>query len=149
MYALMPFTRERALGRLRRDPEDIFERFFGGFVLPELKTELKFEPKFDIKETEDGYEILADVPGMKPEDIEVTLQNGVLTIQGEKKHERENEKEKYHLVERSYGRFYRSFRVPEEINREKLGAEHKDGVLKITLPRAAEAKPKEIEVKAG
>lgn len=149
MYALTPFARERGLGRLRRETGDIFDRFFGGFALPELKAELDFEPRFDIKETEDGYEVLADIPGIKPDDIEVTLQDGVLTIQGEKKHEREDKAEKYHLVERSYGRFYRSFRVPEEIDREKLGAEHKDGVLKITLPRAAEAKPKEIEVKAG
>ncbi len=149
MYALMPFKRERTLGRLRRDTEDIFERFFGGFALPELKAEVDFDPKFDIKETEEGFEVLADVPGLKPEEIEVTLQDGVLTIQGEKKSEREEKQEKYHLVERSYGRFYRSFRLPEDIDCEKLSATQKDGVLKITLPRGPEAKPKEIEVKAG
>ena len=149
MYTLMPFAREKALGRLRREPEDIFERLFGGLGLPELKAEVDFEPKFDIKETEEGFEVLADVPGLKPEEIEVTLQDGVLTIQGEKKNEREEKKDKYHLVERSYGRFYRSFRLPADIDCERLSATQKDGVLKITLPRAPEAKAKEIEIKAG
>jgi HSP20 family protein len=84
---------------------------------------------------------------MDPKDIDISMNNGFLTIKGEKKHEREEKDENYHLVERSYGSFTRSVRLPREVQSDKVIASFKNGVLRVTLPKSEEAKKKEIKIK--
>jgi len=86
---------------------------------------------------------------VKKEDVRVTLEDGVLTIQGERKQEKEEKGKKYHRIERSYGSFVRSFTLPDLIDEEKVKAEFKDGVLNLKLPKSEKAKPKAIEVTVG
>ena len=87
------------------------------------------------------------MPGLDPKDIDISLSDGLLTIKGEKKQEREEKEENYHLVERSYGSFARSVRLPGETQSDKISASYKNGVLKVTLPKSEEAKKKEIKIK--
>ncbi|NIN13418.1 MAG: Hsp20 family protein [Gemmatimonadales bacterium] len=108
-------------------------------------------PVVDVRETKDELVIQAELPGLAAEDVDVSVEGGVLTISGEKKQEVEEGKEgsNYHLVERRYGRFERSFSLPRSVDPEKVAAEFDNGVLMITLPKAEAAKPRRIEVKAS
>jgi len=106
-------------------------------------------PSVDVSETEGEYQIKAEIPDVKKEDVKVTLEDGVLTIQGERKQEKEVKGKRYHRVERSYGRFARSFTLPDVIDEEKVKAEFKDGILNLALPKSEKAKPKAIEVTVG
>jgi HSP20 family protein len=101
----------------------------------------------DITEDEKEYLIKAELPEVKKEDVKVTVENGVLTMTGERKFEKEQKDKKYHRIERSYGSFMRSFSLPEAAAGDKVSAEFKDGVLKVHLPKSPEAKPKSIDVK--
>ena len=127
---------------------DLFDRMLSEWPLPSLLSEERVVvPAFDISETEKEYVISGEIPGIDPKDLEVTLTDGILSIKGEKKHESEDKEENYHRVERHYGSFQRSFRLPDNINREKLDASYKDGILKLTLPKSEESEVKKIEVK--
>ena len=106
-------------------------------------------PSVDISETEQEYQIKAEIPDVKKEDVKVTVEDGVLTIQGERKHEKEEKGKKFHRIERSYGSFVRTFSLPDVIEEEKVKAEFKDGVLNLHLPKSEKAKPKAIEVKVA
>jgi len=103
-------------------------------------------PSVDISETDSAYLIKGEIPGVKKEDVKVTVQDGMLTIQGERKQEKEEKGKKFHRVECSYGSFVRSFRVPDDADENKVKAEFKDGMINITLPKSEKAKPKAIEV---
>jgi HSP20 family protein len=103
-------------------------------------------PAIDIRETEDSYLIEADVAGLKKDDIELTVEDNVLTLKGERKHESEEKKEGYRRIERRYGSFRRSFELPAGVDTGKVKADVKDGVLSVTLPKPEEVKPKQIEV---
>ena len=107
--------------------------------------------KVNVAETDNALEVTAEIPGVDAKDIDVELKDGILTIKGEKKDEREekDEKKNYHLVERSYGMFQRAFTVGNDIDADKIGASFDKGVLKVTLPKlpAAKAKVQKIEVK--
>ena len=91
----------------------------------------------------------AELPGIEPKDVDVSVENNVLTLRGERKFESEVKREKYHRVERAYGTFSRSFTLPNVVDTDKIKAEYKDGVLQVTLPQREEAKPKQIEVSVG
>jgi HSP20 family protein len=106
-------------------------------------------PSVDVSETDGDYQIKAEIPDVKKEDVKVTVEDGVLTIQGERKQEKEEKGKKYHRVERSYGSFVRSFTLPDLVDEEKVKAEFKDGVLNLHLPKSEKAKPKAIEVTVG
>lgn len=106
-----------------------------------------WSPQVDITEDEKEYLVKADLPEMKKEDIVVNFENGLLTISGERKTEKEEKKKKYHRIERSYGTFERAFMLPEDADATKLAAEFKDGVLRVHMPKNPTAKPKKIEVK--
>jgi HSP20 family protein len=106
-------------------------------------------PSVDISETESEYQIKAEIPDVKKEDVKVTVEDGVLTIQGERKQEKEEKGKKFHRIERSYGSFVRTFSLPDVIEEEKVKAEFKDGVLNLHLPKSEKAKPKAIEVKVA
>ena len=106
-------------------------------------------PAVDIYETE-GHEVVlkAELPEMKREDINVTFENGVLTLRGERKFEQDTKKDHFHRVERRYGSFARSFTLPNTVDASRISANYKDGILTITLPQREEAKPKQITVNA-
>jgi HSP20 family protein len=106
-------------------------------------------PSVDVSETDGEYQIKAEIPDVKKEDVKVTVEDGVLTIQGERKQEKEEKGKKYHRVECSYGSFVRSFTLPDLVDEGKVKAEFKDGVLNLKLPKSEKAKPKSIEVKIG
>lgn len=99
-------------------------------------------PSVDISETDDAYLIKADIPGVAKEDIKINVENGVLTLQGERRHREEKKGEKFHRIESSYGAFMRSFTLPDDVKEENVNAEMKEGCLEVTLPKSAEKKPK-------
>jgi HSP20 family protein len=106
-------------------------------------------PSVDIFEHEGNLVLKAELPGVDPKDVDVRVENNVLTLRGERKFESEVKREKYHRVERAYGTFSRSFTLPNVVDTEKIKAEYKDGVLQVTLPQREEAKPKQIQVSVG
>jgi HSP20 family protein len=113
----------------------------------ESMTVAEWAPLVDIIEDEKEWVVKTDLPEVKKEDVKVTVENGVLTITGERKLEKEEKDTKYHRVERSYGSFFRSFTLPDAADSPKVSAEFKEGVLKVHLPKSERAKPKAIEVK--
>lgn len=103
-------------------------------------------PAVDVVEKDGEYQITAELPGIDEKNVEVKLANGVLTVQGEKKEEKEEKKADYHLMERHYGSFQRSFRLPDGVDAENVSAAFKNGVLSITLPKSAAAKAQEKKI---
>jgi HSP20 family protein len=124
----------------------LFDRFFDDFGFPEMVEEKQWLPKIDFSETDDHVIIRAEVPGMDKKDINITLSDGLLTIQGEKKQEKEEEKENYRLVERRYGSFSRSLRIPNGVDADKIEAGYKDGILKVAIPKTESDKSRKIEI---
>lgn len=106
----------------------------------------EWAPAVDIKEAADKFVLHADIPGVKPEEIDVSMEDGVLTIKGEKKTEATNEQEGYKRVERHYGSFYRRFSLPDTANADGISATSKHGVLEIVIPKRETVKPKKINV---
>ena len=104
-------------------------------------------PAVDIKEDDKAFTLLADIPGVDPDDIDVTMEKGVLTIRGERKSETRTEEENYKRVERQYGVFYRRFTLPDSANAEGIEAKSEHGVLKITIPKQEVAQSRRISVK--
>lgn len=104
-------------------------------------------PAVDIFEGENEYVIKLELPEVGRDDVKISLHDQTLSISGERKIENEDKRDGYHRVERSYGQFYRSFTLPPKVNSEAINAQFKDGVLRLTLPKREEAKPKQIEVK--
>jgi len=103
-------------------------------------------PAVDIKEETERFVLKADIPGVDPKEIEVTMDNGVLTIKGERKHESEQEANGYKRVERSYGTFYRRFSLPDSADAERITAAGKDGVLEVSIPKLEKVQPRKITV---
>lgn len=106
----------------------------------------EWTPAVDIKEENDKFIVYADIPAVKPEDIEINMEAGVLTVKGEKKTETKTEKEGYKRVERVQGSFYRRFSLPDSANSDAISAKCKNGVLEITIPKREAVKPKKIDV---
>ncbi|MBI1806486.1 MAG: Hsp20/alpha crystallin family protein [Ignavibacteria bacterium] len=130
---------------MQHEIDRMFDRFRGG-MLDENSPSL-WMPAVDIIERENDYYIKAELPGVNKNDVRITVQNDVLTIRGEKKNETEKKSDNYRRVERSYGSFERSFTLPTSVKNDKIEASYDNGVLTISLPKAEESKPKEIEVK--
>jgi HSP20 family protein len=103
-------------------------------------------PSVDIYETETELVLTAEVPGIDEKDIEIRIEDNTLIIKGERKLEKEAKEENYHRIERSYGSFQRSFSLPAYVDHEKVQAEHQDGVLKITMPKRVEVKPRKVKI---
>lgn len=126
---------------------DLFDRFFDDWDVPSLfNDENSWIPAFDIAEKEKEYVVTAELPGMDMKDVDITYTEGILNVKGEKKHEKEDKGEDYHRIERSYGSFHRSFRIPGSIKSNKIDASYKDGILKILLPKAEGSETKKIKV---
>jgi HSP20 family protein len=127
----------------RSEMDRLFDSFFGGFPsLTNLRRSLPaaqgLTPALDVKETEKELVVKADLPGIDEKDIQLTIQDGVLSLRGEKKSEYKDEREDYYVMERSYGTFQRSIRLPGTVNDEKAEARFDKGVLTITLPKRPE-----------
>lgn len=106
-----------------------------------------WSPSSDIYEDKENYVLTLDLPGIKKDNVKISYIDGHLNISGERKNEKESKDGTYHRVERSYGKYFRSFSLPNEIRGDKIDAEFKDGQLTITVPKAEEVKPKEIDIK--
>lgn len=107
-----------------------------------------WRPAVDLKEESDRFVIFADLPGVDPKDIEITMENGTLAIRGERREEKEENKEGFHRVERVRGTFYRRFSLPDTANAERIEAKGKDGVLEIVIPKHEKVQPRKINVKS-
>ena len=140
-----------------RELEDMSERLNRMFSRPavpakngkESLTVADWIPTVDISETDGEYVIKAELPEVKKEDVKITLEDGVLTLTGERRQEKEEKSTKYHRVERSYGSFVRSFSLPDLVDETKVKAEYRDGMLNLHLPKSEKAKPRAIEVKVA
>jgi HSP20 family protein len=108
-----------------------------------------FIPPVDVYEDEHGLRLKLEVPGIDEKDLDVRIENNILTIRGERKFEKEEKEENFHRIERRYGSFVRSFTLPNTVDAEKVSAEYKNGVLSLVLAKKAEAKPKQIKVNIG
>jgi HSP20 family protein len=141
---LAPF---REFDRMRKEMDRLWDSFFEGGLRRRSEGGGEWLPSLDVSETKNELVVKAEVPGMDPKDIDISLSDGMLTIKGEKKQEKEEKEADYHLLERSYGAFTRSVQLPKEVQSEKINASYKNGILKITLPKSEEAKKKEIKIK--
>ena len=132
---------------LNREPfARMFESFFNGAQPDEEVSNRNWVPPVDIQETEEGYRLLAELPGLTKDDITITLENNVLRLAGERKFERDVKRESFHRVERTYGAFSRAFALPHQVNSERVQAAFENGVLTITVPKAEQAKPRKIAI---
>jgi HSP20 family protein len=133
---------------MQREMNKMFNNFFRGGVqddgdlIPSAWT-----PAVDVAEHEGEYIVKVELPGVAREDVKITMQENILTIRGEKKAEKEAHEPNFHRVERSYGSFQRSFTLPTHVKNDRIEASYRDGILTVTLPKAEDAKPKQIEVK--
>ena len=141
------------LARVYRDPWDSIrevrgelDRIFNRDVDAYTETASDWVPSVDIKEGKDAYEVVADVPGVNPKDIDVSLEDGVLTVKGERKSENKDEKEGYTRTERVYGSFYRRFTLPDTADADNISAKTEHGVLRLHIPKKEKALPKQITV---
>ena len=145
----------------RTDVNRVLDEFGRGFGLPSFRRMMDFEPQLpqpsftvaapavDISEDSSSYKITAELPGLTEKDVDITLSNGALALKGEKRQDSEKKDESYYLSERSYGSFWRTFAVPEGVDRDHITAAFTNGVLTITLPKtpAAQKAERKIEVK--
>jgi HSP20 family protein len=143
---LTPWRPFGELSSLRREMDRLWENFFGERPLGRM-WEREWAPSLDMSETKDNYVVKAEVPGIDAKHIDISLTGDVLTIKGEKMQEKEEKEEDYHLVERSYGSFSRSVRIPAEVESNKIKASYKNGILAITLPKSEKVKAKEVKIK--
>jgi len=134
---------------LRQEMDNLFDRFFDRRPFAGEGTVSLWRPVLDVSETPKQVVVKAELPGVDPKEIDISLHDNILTLRGERKQEKEEKDENYHRVERSYGAFVRSFRLPAEVESEKVDASYKDGVLTIKLKKTAKSAAKKIEVKAG
>lgn len=115
-------------------------------MLSNTESDSNYTPAVDIQETGDAYIVEADIPGIKKENIQIEVQEDTVSIQGNRKREKDEKKDNYHRIERNYGRFKRSFQIPGGFQHDKVNATFTDGVLTLHLPKQEEFKPKQIEV---
>ena len=130
--------------------QDRLNRAFGGRTERDDEMSLAaWAPPVDIAEEKDRILITAELPGFKENEIEIQTENGMLTLRGERRFEKEADGKNYHRVERSYGQFVRSFSLPNNVDRERIKATFKNGLLEVELPKREDAKPKTIRITAG
>jgi HSP20 family protein len=135
-----------------RELASLQDRFFGLGHRNDREDEMNlaaWTPPVDITEDKDRILITAELPGFKEDQIDIQTENGMLTLRGERKFEKEQDGKSYHRVERSYGQFVRSFSLPNNVDREKIHATFRDGLLQIELPKREDARPRNIKISAG
>lgn len=148
MFELAPWKPFRELTSLRRDMDRLWEDFLGGREAVPMM-EGAWAPAVDISETKDAVVVRAEIPGMEAKDIDISMTGDTLVIKGEKRQEKEEKGENYQRIERRYGAFRRSIRLPVSVDANKIKATYKRGVLSITLPKSEEVKARQIEIKEG
>lgn len=141
--ALVRYEPWNMLEQMRRDMDQIFAQRNGDDSSSAVS---EWTPAVDIQETDGEFLIKADIPGVDPKDIEVHMENGQLTIRGERESETKEEKEGYKRIERVRGSFYRRFTLPDTADAEKIAAKSKNGVLEITIPKKASVQPRRISI---
>ncbi len=134
---------------LRNRMDEIFGEFFGQTPFAIAATEAVWSPLVDVHETKEGFLLQVELPGVKQEDIQVSMVGDTLTLKGERKRETEVKEDSYHRIERSYGTFQRSIVLPSVLDPNRVKATYREGVLEIQLPKKEEAKPKEIKVETA
>jgi HSP20 family protein len=132
---------------MKKEMDRVFDRFWDEGV-PQPPSMGDWAPAMDVSETKDAVVVKAEVPGMESKDIQLSLQDPLLTLKGEKKQDREEKEEHYYRMERSYGAFVRTVRLPATVDGSKVTATFKNGLLKVTLPKSATAKGTTIPIKA-
>ena len=151
-------SEERSLAQRSADPlsdlrsqiNRVFDDFWGeSWLAPSREMAAGFSPRVDVTETDKEVKVSAEIPGVEPKDIDVSVEDGMLTIRGEKKYEREEKEKEQYRMERSYGSFERAIALPAEVDKAKAKAEFKQGVLRLTLPKrpGAPSRRKKISVK--
>jgi len=148
LWALSPFRR---VSTLRDEIDQIFNQVFDRFLdTPDATRSGQFLsgwlPAVDLYEDKDNFVVKAELPGMKKEEIDISLHDGFLTLSGERKQEQKHESSEVYRSERFLGRFQRSINLPSKVNADKITATYQDGVLTVVLPKAEEVKPKQIQV---
>lgn len=133
----------------RWDPFDEMDRLTGRFFRDSSREQRGFAPSVDIFENDGEIELRAELPGVKSEDVHLDVTDNVLTVSGERKLEHEEEREGYRRIERSYGKFTRSFTLPRNVDQENIRAEMREGILHVTLPKREEQKARRIEIGGG
>lgn len=146
-------TMGRTLAGLRTEFEDLIERYVGGHwgvsPMESVPARLGWGPRIDLVETQDRWTLTAELPGIDPQNVDVNIAHDTLTLKGEKQQDIRSQDAKHHYVERQYGRFQRSIRLPGSADADRINAEFKNGVLTITLAKRAGPEPKRIEIRAG
>lgn len=146
MTQLTRRSRHGSLRNLQREVDSIFDQFFKRRTEEGDRTSAVWAPQTDLSETEDAFHIRLDVPGMSSEDININLQDRMLTISGTRESEQTEEGEDYVRVERTFGNFHRSFTLPNDVDEENVEATYENGVLSIHVPKTEESKPRQIEI---
>ncbi len=136
----------RDLNTLQERMNLLFEDANRGWRAEEPSSTTSWSPAVDIYETESEIIVQAELPGMERKEIELSLENNVLTLKGDRRFEKEGKDENYHRIERSYGSFTRAFSIPAMVNEEEIKADYKEGVLAILLPKKERARSKQIEI---
>ena len=134
---------------LRRPASNLFRFYSPFFAAPRVGTDANtyaWAPSVDVSETEDSYEVRAELPGVAKDDLHVSVKVGLLTLSGEKRQEKVDDTQNYRRVERRYGSFQRKFRLPGEVETDDIKAGYNDGILTLSIPKPATAKPTEIPV---
>jgi HSP20 family protein len=145
----MTLVRWRPTGdmfRFRDEMDHLFNDFIDRLPFPRESAQQIWNPEVDVREMDNEIIVEAEIPGMEQKDIDVSIKDNVLTLKGEKKMEKEEKEANYHRVERTYGSFVRSLMLPSKVSADKATAKYKNGVIKITVPKTEEVKPKEIAV---
>ena len=149
MTVLARFEPFREFATLQDRINRAFRDSYSGAAQDDALTTSSFAPAVDVYEDEHQVALKIEVPGIDEKDIDVRVENNTLTVHGERKIESEEKEENYRRVERQYGSFTRSFTLPQTVDTENVSATYERGVLKVTLPKKAEAKPKQIKVQVG
>jgi len=148
MNSMMPWSSRGEMTRFRREMDRLFDRFFEGWPFRASGEEGEWTPSVDVSEGAKEVIVRAEIPGIDPKAIDISIEGNILTLGGERKMEHEEKGEDFLRIERSYGAFSRSIRLAAEVDAAKAKASYKDGVLKVDLPKTKESEVKTIQVKA-
>lgn len=150
--ALVRWNPTKELMNIEREFNKLFNTFGSRFGLRDSDDDFEnavWSPLTDISEDNDKYTLSMDLPGVDKKDVKISYKNGSIVVSGERKQESEEKTSKYHRIERAYGKYYREFMLPEKIIEDKIEAKFKDGTLTVIIPKAEEAKPREIDIKVN
>jgi HSP20 family protein len=147
--ALIRFEPARELASLQSEMNQLFSTFFGDTTGPANGQARRWIPAMDLVETQDHFVVRADLPGLTDDDISIELEDNVLTISGERKHEDKAEKEGFFRVERAFGRFARTLTLPDGVDADGIAAEFSNGVLEVSIPKPEERKPRRVAIGLG